>query len=66
MGERRFVARSDLGRGCEASYDRGMLSGSPTVMRLSAGRRELSRRYPKHAWPEDPLTARPPPVGKLR
>jgi hypothetical protein len=44
MGERRFVARSDLGRGCEASYDRGMLSGSPTVMRLSAGRRELSRR----------------------
>ncbi|BDG10506.1 ATP-dependent helicase HrpB [Anaeromyxobacter paludicola] len=23
-------------------------------------RRELSRRYPRHAWPEDPLTASPP------
>jgi ATP-dependent helicase HrpB len=23
-------------------------------------RRELCRRYPKHAWPEDPRTARPP------
>lgn len=24
-------------------------------------RKELMRQYPKHAWPEDPLTARPPP-----
>jgi ATP-dependent helicase HrpB len=24
-------------------------------------RRELGRRYPKHAWPEDGATARPPP-----
>jgi len=24
-------------------------------------RRQLSRRYPKHAWPEDGATARPPP-----
>ena len=24
-------------------------------------RRELGRRYPRHAWPEDPLTAAPPP-----
>ena len=24
-------------------------------------RRELMRRYPRHAWPEDPLRARPPP-----
>ncbi|MBK7859549.1 MAG: ATP-dependent helicase HrpB [Archangiaceae bacterium] len=24
-------------------------------------RRELMRQYPKHAWPEDPLTAKPPP-----
>jgi ATP-dependent helicase HrpB len=24
-------------------------------------RRELSRRYPKHAWPEEPRGARPPP-----
>jgi ATP-dependent helicase HrpB len=23
-------------------------------------RRELGRRYPRHAWPEDPLTAAPP------
>jgi ATP-dependent helicase HrpB len=23
-------------------------------------RRELGRRYPRHAWPEDPLSARPP------
>jgi ATP-dependent helicase HrpB len=23
-------------------------------------RRELSRRYPKHSWPENPLTAAPP------
>jgi ATP-dependent helicase HrpB len=26
-----------------------------------AVRRELMRRYPRHAWPEDPRTARPPP-----
>jgi len=24
-------------------------------------RRELGRRYPKHAWPEDGRTAQPPP-----
>ena len=23
-------------------------------------RRELGRRYPRHAWPEDPLAAQPP------
>jgi ATP-dependent helicase HrpB len=28
-------------------------------------RRELGRRYPRHAWPEDPLTAQPPaPRGR--
>ncbi len=28
-------------------------------------RRELSRRYPRHAWPEDPRTAQPPaPRGR--
>jgi ATP-dependent helicase HrpB len=28
-------------------------------------RRELMRRYPRHAWPEDPRTARPPePRGR--
>jgi ATP-dependent helicase HrpB len=23
-------------------------------------RKQLMRRYPKHAWPDDPVTARPP------
>jgi ATP-dependent helicase HrpB len=27
-------------------------------------RRQLMRRYPRHAWPEDPLTARPPAPGR--
>ncbi len=29
-------------------------------------RRQLMRRYPKHAWPEDPLTAKPPAPGSRR
>ena len=29
-------------------------------------RRQLCRRYPKHAWPEDGRSARPPAPGKLR
>jgi ATP-dependent helicase HrpB len=29
-------------------------------------RRELGRRYPKHAWPEDGATASPPPAGRRR
>lgn len=29
-------------------------------------RRELCRKYPKHAWPEDPKSARPPAPGRLR
>jgi ATP-dependent helicase HrpB len=28
--------------------------------------RELQRRYPRHAWPEDPLTASPPPADRTR
>jgi ATP-dependent helicase HrpB len=28
--------------------------------------KELRRRYPKHAWPDDPLTATPPPAVKRR
>ena len=27
-------------------------------------RRELMRRYPRHAWPEDPRTATPPAPRK--
>lgn len=29
-------------------------------------RKQLCRRYPKHAWPEDGRTAHPPAPGKLR
>lgn len=29
-------------------------------------RRQLSRRYPRHAWPEDPLHATPPPPRRGR
>jgi ATP-dependent helicase HrpB len=29
-------------------------------------RRELGRRYPRHAWPEDGATARPPAPGPVR
>jgi ATP-dependent helicase HrpB len=29
-------------------------------------RRELGRRYPRHAWPEDPLTAQPPAPSRGR
>jgi ATP-dependent helicase HrpB len=31
-----------------------------------AARRELGRRYPKHAWPEDPLSAKAPKPGRVR
>ncbi|MGE4144066.1 MAG: ATP-dependent helicase C-terminal domain-containing protein [Planctomycetota bacterium] len=29
-------------------------------------RKALQRRYPKHAWPEDPASASPPRPGKVR
>lgn len=29
-------------------------------------RKELGRKYPRHAWPEDPLTAEPPPPSGRR
>jgi ATP-dependent helicase HrpB len=29
-------------------------------------RRELSRNYPRHYWPEDPLQAEPPPLKPPR
>ena len=28
--------------------------------------KELRRKYPRHAWPEDPLSASPPPFGRPR
>jgi ATP-dependent helicase HrpB len=31
-----------------------------------AVRRQLMRRYPKHSWPEDPVTARPDRPGRRR
>ena len=31
-----------------------------------AVRRELSRNYPRHSWPEDPESASPPPPNRLR
>jgi ATP-dependent helicase HrpB len=31
-----------------------------------ATRRELCRRYPRHAWPEDPRTAEAPKHGRAR
>lgn len=31
-----------------------------------AARRELSRRYPRHAWPEDPVSAQAPQPGRIR
>ena len=32
----------------------------------SSVRRELMRRYPRHAWPEDGQSATPPPPLKKR
>jgi ATP-dependent helicase HrpB len=29
-------------------------------------RKEYSRRYPRHYWPEDPRVAEPPPLGRIR
>ena len=29
-------------------------------------RRHLKRRYPRHLWPEDPVTAKPPAPGRIR
>jgi len=31
-----------------------------------AARRELGRRYPRHAWPEDPVAAKAPRKGRVR
>lgn len=29
-------------------------------------KKELCRRYPRHSWPDDPLTAAPPPPHRIR
>jgi len=29
-------------------------------------RKDLRTRYPKHSWPEDPLTAKPEAKGRRR
>jgi ATP-dependent helicase HrpB len=50
-------------------HDVAVTSDLPTFWRdhYPELRKRLSRRYPKHAWPEDPLTATPPgPGGRKR
>ena len=36
------------------------------LLTLLAVRKDLRVRYPKHAWPEDPLTAKPEAKGGRR
>ena len=64
-------ARPSCSRICSASTIRAgadhrrlpAVSGQATYFQV---RKDLRTRYPKHSWPEDPLTAKPEAKGRRR